>query len=443
MDRRTRKTPLPEEPVQVRVTGFAHDGRGTAHCDGRVVFIEGALPGEEVSFVYTELKRDYGVGRVERVLAPASERVAPLCPHFGVCGGCSLQHLAPEAQVVRKQELLLEQFRRIGRVEPEGLFPPLYGPHWGYRGKARLGVRYVAKKGRVLVGFRERASAYVAEIDSCPVLHPRIGERLREIAELIEGLSIRERLPQIEVAVGENSAALVFRVLEEPSEADRKRLCRFGEEQEFDVYLQRHGPESVTLLFPDHPRELTYSLPEAGVELCFAPTEFTQVNSEINRRMVERVMEVLDPKPEDRLLDLYCGIGNFTLPMARRAGWVVGVEGSSEAIERARRNALRNRIYNVEFHGADLTRPEACGAWAGAEYDRVLLDPSRAGAQEILERVLQWRARRIVYVSCNPATLARDAGILVHRHGYRLVRAGVMDMFPHTAHVESLAWFER
>ncbi|HWO99396.1 MAG TPA: 23S rRNA (uracil(1939)-C(5))-methyltransferase RlmD [Methylococcus sp.] len=443
MGRRTRKKPVPKEPVQARVTGFAHDGRGIAHCEGRVVFIEGALPGEEVSFVYTELKRDYGVGRVECVLAPSPQRVAPRCPHFGVCGGCGLQHLAPEAQVVRKQELLLEQFRRIGRVEPEGLFSPLCGLDWGYRSKARLGVRYVAKKGRVLVGFRERASSYVAEIDSCPVLHPRIGERLREIAELIEGLSIRERLPQIEVAVGENSAALVFRVLEEPSAEDRRRLCRFGEEQEFDIYLQPRGPESITPLFPDRPRELIYSLPEHGVEFCFAPTEFTQVNAAINRKMVNLVLAVLDPEPEDRLLDLFCGIGNFTLPMARRAGWVVGVEASSGAIERARQNALRNGIHNVEFHGADLTRPAACGAWAEAKYDRVLLDPSRAGAQEILERLPQWQAQRIVYVSCNPATLARDAGILVHRQGYRMVRAGVMDMFPHTAHVESLAWFER
>jgi 23S rRNA (uracil1939-C5)-methyltransferase len=440
---RPRKKPLPQEPVQARIDSFTHDGRGVARVDGKPVFIDGALPGETVTFVYTDLRRDYAEGKVQAVLEASPGRVAPHCPHFGMCGGCGLQHLAEGAQIEEKQALLVEQFRRIGKLDEVPLFPPLTGPVWGYRHKARLGVKDVPRKGRVLVGFREKASPYIAELDACPVLHPSVGERLRELSELIGGLSLKDRLPQIEVAVGDERAALVFRVLEDPTEADLQRLQDFGERHGFDIYLQRHGPDSVTALYPENPPPLSYALPEQAIEFRFEPTQFTQVNPAINRKMIERVLEVLAPNPEDTVLDLYCGLGNFTLPIARRARRAVGVEGERALVERAGRNAAANGIDNTEFHVADLSQPVADAPWAQRRYDKILLDPSRAGAEAVLDLIPRWAATRIVYVSCNPSTLARDAGILVHRHGYRLIRAGVMDMFPQTAHVESIAVFEK
>lgn len=443
MSKRPRRRTLPANPVETRIESFAHDGRGVAHVDGKAVFIDGALPGEKVSFFYTDIRRDFAVGRVDRIVSAAPDRVEPQCPHFGICGGCSLQHLAEHAQIVEKQRLLMDQFRRIGRVEPEAVWPPLSGPQWGYRSKARLGVKYVGKKGKVLVGFREKASAFVAEIQSCPVLHPKVGGHLEDLAELIADLTIRDRLPQIEVAIGEPRAALVLRVLADPAPIDLDALRAFGARFGFDLYLQRQGPDSVIPLFPENPPLLSYALPNSGVELRFKPTDFTQVNAAINRRMVDRVLDALEPHPGDTVLDLFCGLGNFTLPLARRSAFVVGVEGSQESVIRARQNAEINGITNVEFHVADLTRPMDGVPWANRCYPKVLLDPSRAGAQQILAYASKWKAARMIYVSCNPSTLARDAGILVHRLGYRLVRAGVMDMFPHTAHVESIALFER
>jgi 23S rRNA (uracil1939-C5)-methyltransferase len=443
MSRFSRHKKLPQGAFETRIDSFTHDGRGVARVDGKPVFIDGALPGEKVSFVYTDIRRDYAEGKVETVLEPAPGRVEPRCPSFGVCGGCSLQHLAGAAQIEEKQKLLVEQFRRIGKIGEVPLFPPLTGPSWGYRHKARLGVKNVPRKGRVLVGFRERSSPYIADLEFCPVLHPKVGERLRDLSELIGGLSLGDRLPQIEAAVGDERTALVFRVLEDPTEADLQRFREFGARLGFDIYLQRHGPDSVAALYPESPPLLSYTLPEQEVEFRFKPTEFTQVNVDINRKMVGRVMEILAPEPDDSVLDLFCGLGNFTLPIAKRAGFAVGVEGGREAVERARQNAGDNGIGNAEFHVADLTQPLEGMAWANRRYDKILLDPSRAGAEEVLAGVPQWGASRIVYVSCNPATLARDAGILVHRHGYRLIRAGVMDMFPQTAHVESIALFEK
>jgi 23S rRNA (uracil1939-C5)-methyltransferase len=443
MSFKRRKKTLPVESVRARIDSFTHDGRGVARVDGKPVFIDGALPGEEVSFIYTDSRRDYAEGKVESLHETVPERVAPRCPSFGICGGCSFQHLADDAQIASKQKMMVEQFQRIGRFEDIPLFPPLTGPSWGYRHKARLGVKNVAKKGRVLVGFRERSSPYITDLEWCPVLHPRVGERLRELSELIGELSLRDRLPQIEVAVGDERVALVFRLLEDPTEADHVALKAFGAHFDFDIYLQRHGPDSVVALYPEQPPQLGYALPEQGVTFSFKPTDFTQVNIEINRKMVSRVMALLAPEAGDTLLDLFCGIGNFTLPLARRAGYVVGVEGGIEAVERARQNAQANSLENVEFHVADLTQPLAGQAWADRNYSKILLDPSRAGAEDVLAGIPRWGAGRIVYVSCNPSTLARDAAILVNRHGYRLIRAGVMDMFPQTAHVESIALFEK
>ncbi len=443
MSFKRKKRILPSEPVRVTIDALTHDGRGIARVEGKPVFIHGALPGEELSFVYTGVRRDYAEGKVDALHAAVPGRVEPRCPSYGVCGGCSFQHVADATQIDLKQALLVEQFKRIAKLEEVSLLPPLTGPSWGYRHKARLGVKYVAKKGRVLVGFRERSSPFVADLEFCPVLHPQVGERLHELSELIGTLSIRERLPQIEVAVGDDRAALVFRILEDMTDADGERLCEFGQKFGFDIYVQRHGPDSVTPVFPEQPALLGYALPEEGVEFRFKPTDFTQVNIEINRKMVRRVMELLDPQPGDRILDLFCGIGNFTLPLATRAGEVVGIEGGREAVERAAENAALAGLSHVEFHVADLTQPLAGQSWAEGRYDKILLDPSRAGAEEVLAGIPRWGAGRIVYVSCNPSTLARDTGILVHEHGYRLVTAGVMDMFPQTAHVESIALFEK
>ena len=443
MSKRPNRKKLPETPVQTPVESFAHDLRGVAHVEGKAVFIDGGLPGEEVSFLYTLVKRDFADGRVVNVITPSPHRVAPRCAHFSICGGCSLQHLEESQQIAEKQNLLMEQFRRIGKVEPQNVWAPLTGPVWGYRHKARLGVKWVAKKDKLLVGFREKASAWVADIESCPVLHPQVGGRLRDLAQMIASLSIKERVPQIEVAVGDERTALVFRVLEPPSLEDLEIFKRFGQSFDFDIYLQPKGPDSVFALWPENPPLLTYALPAAGVEFRFQPTDFTQVNVAINRKMVAQVLEVLDPQPEDEILDLFCGIGNFTLALARQAGHVIGVEGGAQAVARARHNALDNGLDNVAFHVADLTQPQDATGWAGRRYDKVLLDPSRAGALEVLAYAGQWQARRIVYVSCNPSTLARDAGILVNEQGYHLVCAGVMDMFPHTAHVESIALFEK
>jgi 23S rRNA (uracil1939-C5)-methyltransferase len=345
-------------------------------------------------------------------------------------------------QIRVKQNLLREAMTQIGRVQPETWLEPLHSPvHRGYRRKARLGVKYVSKKGRVLVGFRERASSFVTDLSRCEVLHPRVGMLIPALGELIASLSIRERVPQIEMAMGDDNCVLVFRVMDRPSEADRQVLARFGEQQLIDVYLQEAGPDSVRPL-SGLPARLSYRLPEYGVEMQFLPTDFTQVNIDINRLMVSRALQLLDPQPDDRVLDLFCGLGNFTLPLARHAGRVVGVEGDPGLVARARDNALHNHVQNAEFHSANLYGELGAEPWLQQRFDKALLDPPRSGAQEVLEHLSGLGVRRLVYVSCNPATLARDAGILVQL-GYRLVSAGVMDMFPHTAHVESIALFER
>ncbi|MBN2700237.1 MAG: 23S rRNA (uracil(1939)-C(5))-methyltransferase RlmD [Methylohalobius sp. ZOD2] len=441
MARRRRKA-LPREPVTAEVENLTHDGRGIAYVDGKAVFIDPALPGEKVAFQYTALRRDHGCGRVVEVFTPSPDRVSPPCSFFGTCGGCSLQHVDSSAQIRIKQDLLLEQFRRIGKIEPEALWPPLTGPVRGYRRKARLGVRYVRKKGRVLVGFREKGSSLVADIDRCLVLHPHVGERLAHLSDLISNLSIRDQIPQIEVAMGDERCALVLRVLQDLLPEDLERLRAFGHRFEFDLYLQSAGPDSIMPLIPEAPPLLRYRLPEA-IDLRFGPLDFTQVNADINRSMIERVLEVLDPRPDETVLDLFCGLGNFTLPLARRGGKVVGVEGNSQAVARGRDNARHNGIANVEFHCHDLTQDLAGLPWAQARYDKLLLDPARTGALEVMDHIPCWAPERIVYVSCNPATLARDVGHLIHHHGYRLKRAGVMDMFPHTAHVESMALLEK
>jgi 23S rRNA (uracil1939-C5)-methyltransferase len=421
------------------IVDLAHDGRGVARVDGKAVFIAGALPGERVSFHTIRRRRQMDEAALGEVLIPSPDRVQPKCAHFGICGGCSLQHLAAPAQLAAKQRQLLETLERIGRVRPERILGPVAGPHWAYRRRARLGVKYVHKKGRVLAGFREREKPYLADIQRCEILIDRFAELPRTLAALVETLSIREKIPQVELAAGDGEAALVFRVLEAPAPEDLRRLAAFGIEVGARVYLQSGGLDSVRPL-EGEPVPLHYAVDGGIIE--FGPSDFIQVNDEVNHAMVALAIEQLRPTTGDTVLDLFCGLGNFTLPLARRAARVLGVEGDSALVAKAAANAARNAVANALFIRENLFEPAKFGAWAEQRYDLVLLDPPRAGACEILERMPQWRPRRVVYISCHPGSLARDAGILTQVHGFKLVGAGVMDMFPHTTHVESIAVFE-
>ena len=424
------------------VVALTHEGEGIVR-DGKTAFVAGALPGERIEFTRRRTHRQHDEAELLRVVEPSGSRVVPRCPHFGVCGGCALQHLEPAAQLAAKQLELLEALQRVGRAEPERWLEPLDGPAWGYRRRARLGAKYVTKKGRVVVGFRERAKPYVAELASCAILEPRAGELIQPLAEMIMRLSIRQQLPQIEVAVADATVALVLRVLQPPSAADLEELSRFEDVHRVSILLQPAGPDSITPLRPPG-AVLEYRLAPWDIRLRFEATDFVQINAHINERLVTRAIELLQLDAHSRVLDLFCGLGNFTLPIARCAGAVVGVEGEARLVARARENAQRNGIGNATFHTANLEQPEpAASAWLAGPYTHVLLDPPRIGAAPMIPHLARLGAARIVYISCHPGSLARDLGALVHEHGYRLSAAGVVDMFPHTTHVESIAVLER
>jgi 23S rRNA (uracil1939-C5)-methyltransferase len=430
-------------PVQeADIVDLAHDGRGIARVDGKAVFIEGALPGEHVRFRILKRRRQMDEAGLVDVLRASPDRVVPRCAHFGICGGCSLQHLSAAAQLSAKQNQLLENLQRIGSVQPARVLEPLRGDEWAYRRRARLGIKYVHKKGRVLAGFREREKPYIADIRRCEVLPAALAALPQELAALAETLTIKDKVPQVELAAGDETTALVFRVLETPPPADLERIFRFGMERGLQIFLQTGGLDTVRPLNSDYP-PLSYSIDGGRVEIAFGPVDFIQVNRGINASMVDAAMNLLEPAPSDSVLDLFCGLGNFTLPLARRAGRVLGVEGDAPLVAKARANALHNGIDNAHFAVENLFEPNNFGEWANARYDLVLLDPPRAGAAELLPRVAHWQPRRVVYISCHPGSLARDAGILVADLGFTLTAAGVMDMFPHTTHVESIAVFER
>ncbi len=442
MSRRRKK--LPPDPVEATIESLSHEGRGLAHIDGKTVFIDGALVGETVMFRYRRSHARYAEGSFEGLVAnPSPDRVDPECKHFAICGGCSLQHMDPERQIQHKANVLQEQLQHIGGVQAQQILPALTGPLWGYRHKARLGVKHVIKKDKVLVGFREKYSSYVADIDSCEVLHPNVGHILDELAELIGSLSVYNKIAQIEVAVADNKTALIFRNLAKLCSEDVKKLYLFGESRKLGMYLQPGGPNTVQTLSGEEEDELTYQLDEGDISIHFAPTDFTQVNVAINQLMVKQVIALLEPKPDDRILDLFCGLGNFTLAIAKRAAHVTGVEGAAALVEKANYNAGLNNIANTTFFTADLSQPELQEDIIAGKYDKVLLDPPRSGAQVVIEQMNLKNINKLVYVSCNPATPARGAGILVKDKGYKLRAAGVMDMFPHTTHVESIAVFER
>jgi 23S rRNA (uracil1939-C5)-methyltransferase len=423
------------------VMDLDHDGRGVARVDGKAVFIEGALPGERVRFRTLKRRRQFDDAQLLEIVQRSPDRVTPRCPHFGVCGGCSLQHLAPAAQLAAKQRQLQDTLERIGRVTPARILAPVRGPEWAYRRRARLGVKYVHKKGRVLAGFREREKPYLADIRRCEVLQAGLAELPAQLAALAESLSIKEQLPQVEVAVGDRHTALVLRVMQEPSAEDLDKIGRFAAERALQIFLQPGGLETVRPLRADYP-PLEYAIDGGRITLEFGPVDFIQVNGAINVQMVDAALTLLAPTPADEVLDLFCGLGNFTLPLARRVRRAVGVEGDAVLVTKARANAARNGIGNAEFALENLFQPSAFAAWANRRYDKVLLDPPRAGAAELLPRIAEWRPQRVVYIYCHPGSLARDAGTLVHNLGYTLTDAGVMDMFPHTTHVESIAVFE-
>lgn len=430
------------EPIEVDVTSLAHDGRGVARHEGKTVFVAGALPGERVRCQRYRLHRQYDEARLVEVLQASADRVTPRCAAFGSCGGCVLQQLPAARQIAFKQEQLAGELARIGRVEPARWLAPLTGPEWNYRRRARLGARYVERKGRSLVGFRERASSHVTEAARCEVLAAPVDGLLGPLGDLLGSLSIRARVPQIEVACGIDNTVLVLRVLDPPTDADLDLLRGFAARHGVELWLQGGGPDTAVPLDPPG-AGLRYTLPAFGLTLDFLPTDFVQVNAVLNEAMVEQAVGLLAPGPDERVLDLFCGLGNFTLALARRAGTVTGVEGEPGLVARARANAAQNGIGNAVFFASNLFEPDAAAPWARDAYDKVLLDPPRAGAREILPLVAASGASRVVYVSCHAGSLARDAGILVEEHGFRLAAAGVMDLFPHTAHVESIAVFER
>jgi len=438
--RNSKKT----EIFLANITSLSHEGRGVTTLHGKTTFLQGGLMDEEVEFHYIKFRNKFDEGQVVRVLKASPHRVLPRCEHYGVCGGCSLQHMDDEMQLQVKQAALLEQLEHFGHLKPESILSPLCGVTWGYRRKARLGVKFVNKKNKLLIGFRERNSSYLADIHRCHVLHPDIGFKLDVLAELIASLQGYQQIPQIEIAVGDTGSALIFRHLQDLTADDLQKLHHFAVLHHYHLYLQPGGPETIHRLYPDDREEyyLSYQLPVHSIELLFHPTDFIQVNAEINQKMVDLAIDLLSPSRDEDILDLFCGLGNFTLPLARYCKTVTGVEGDAMMVKRAYQNAVHNDLHNVDFYCGNLFAIDENQVWLQKSYDKILLDPPRTGALALLPYLNKLQAKQIVYVSCNPATLARDAGILVSQ-GYRLAKVGIMNMFPHTQHVESIALFER
>lgn len=448
-------TPASPETI-VKIESLDMEARGVGRLvnedgtPGKVIFVEGALPGETVSYRSFRRKPSYEQAHLVEVKQASVMRVDPGCQHFGVCGGCSMQHLDARAQLAIKQRVLEDNLWHLSKVRPDVVFRPIAGPDWGYRYRARLTVRYVAKKGGALVGFHERKSSYVADMTRCEILPPHVSALLVPLRELVSGLSIRDRMPQIELAVGQEVTALVLRILEPLTDADKDLLRAFADRHGVQFWLQPKGPDTVYPFYPAD-QELAYTLPEFGIRMPFKPTDFTQVNHQINRVLIGRALRLLDAQPTDRLLDLFCGIGNFTLPLATQGASVMGIEGSEVLTTRALANAEYNGLAGkTSFASRNLFEVTAEDIAALGRFDRWLVDPPREGALAVCKALAELNQagsdvlpKRIVYVSCSPATLARDAGLLVHEAGYRLAGAGVVNMFPHTSHVESIAVFER
>ncbi|WP_297450486.1 23S rRNA (uracil(1939)-C(5))-methyltransferase RlmD [Ferrovum sp.] len=430
--------------VVLQIEGLDHEAQGIARHEGKVVFVDGALPGETVRAEIKRRRSHFDQAELRAVLVPGPSRTEPRCPHFGHCGGCNMQHADPAAQIAYKQRILEDNLARIGKVRPDALWAPVQGPDWGYRQRARLSVRWLAKKGRMLVGFHEKRSSFVADMDTCAILPPAVSTLLVPLRNLILELTVRERLPQIEVAQSKGLLVLVLRLLELPTEEDKVKMRAFADRHGVQLWWQTRGPDTARPFYPLERPGLVYHLDEFDVEIPFGPTEFTQVNSAVNRVLVGKAVRLLDPRPEERVLDLFCGLGNFTLALARRGAQVLGIEGNPALVDRACQNAAHNGLEKkTRFQTTNLFEVDESTVTGWGRQDKWLIDPPRDGAINLVKAIGTEGPRRIVYVSCSPATLARDAGVLVHRHGYRLKGAGVFNMFPHTAHVESLTLFER
>ena len=434
-------------PPQALIESLDHEGRGVAHVDGKAVFVEGALPREQVEYQPSRKKKNFETAKLLRILRQSPDRTTPQCRFYEICGGCAQQHATASLQVAAKQRVLEDNLERIGQVKPERVLPPIYASPWQYRHRARMSVHYVAKKGGVLVGFREKKSSYVADMHSCEVLAGGVGRMIDPLREVMSSLDMRERIPQIEVAVGERVTALVLRLLEPLTPGDEVKLKAFADIHKVQWWVQVKGPETAVPWYPLDAPDLTYTLPEFGLELNFRPTEFTQVNHQVNRLMVKRAVDLLDPQPAETIADLFCGLGNFSLPIAQRGANVIGVEGSEALTTRAMENAIRNGLQQrSRFFAADLYTDQEAAMKKVPPVSKMLIDPPRDGAIEVCKLLgpdLRPELKRIVYVACSPGTLARDAGVLTQMHGFVLKAAGVVNMFPHTAHVESIALFER
>ncbi len=439
--------------LTTNIESLDQEGRGVAHVEGKTIFIDGALPLEKVTFRSHRIKPSYEVANAIDILKQSNQRVTPKCPHFGLCGGCKLQHLDFAAQVANKQRLLENDLWHIGQVKPNTMLPPIYGPTWGYRHKARLSVKYVEKKQRVLVGFNEKATRYVADMNSCEVLVPEVSRLIEPLQGMILQLSLRDKLPQIELAVGEPVApgrlpviVLILRIMAPLTSQDEALLSAFADAHAVQIWTQSKGPDTIKPFYPpadDALPALQYSLPEFALTYPFKPNEFTQVNPQINQVMIRRAMQLLNPQLHEKIADFFCGIGNFTLPIARSGAQVLGLEGLANLVDRANESAALNGITNSQFGVADLFKMSPEALTGLGRFDKWLVDPPRDGAFELIKALDASNSpQRIVYVSCNPATLARDAGILVNEKGYSLQAAGVINMFPHTSHVESIALFE-
>lgn len=428
--------------LEVEITDLTHDGRGVGRPDGKALFVAGALPGERVQVRLSARHRAYDEGKVVQLLSRSPDRVEPRCAHFGTCGGCVLQHLPSDRQIAAKQSVLAENFERIGKLSPRRWLDPVNGQPWGYRRKGRLSVKWVEKKGRALVGFREDNPRFVADLSTCHTLLPEVGMRIEAIAQLVGALDARSAIAQIEIAAGDRTVALVFRHLLPLGDADRARLGAFGRLHGLAILLQPGGPDSVQALWPERV-DLSYRIDAAGIDIVFEPLDFVQVNAGMNQRMIAQAVDLLDLHARDHVLDLFCGLGNFSLPIARAVASVTGIEGDAGLLLRAAANAERNGIANATFHAADLSIDQSSVPWARHAWTKLLLDPPRSGAVAVLDYLPRKGTDCVVYVSCHPGSLARDAGLLVERHGFELDAAGVMDMFPHTAHVESIALFLR
>ncbi len=439
-----RRRKPPTEPIQLDIEDLSHDGRGVARWNDKVVFVQNALPGEQVLARINRTTRRFNEAMAEEILSASPDRVDPRCEFYRQCNGCTMMHLAPGKQIEFKFNTLKQNFSKIAGLECPEWAPPLQDSHWRYRRRARLSVRWVPGKERVLVGFREKNGRYVADMRSCEVLDERLYPLISELSDLFTSMDIRQDIAQVECARGQTDVSLIIRHLRDFTAADRQRLTDFADKHAVRIYLQSKGPDTVTPLDGDEtPLFFTQPCDERDIRCEFSPSDFIQVNRGMNEKMIAQALGWLDIQPNESVLDLFCGIGNFTLPMALKAAHVTGIEGAQAMVEAASHNARINGIVNVEFHAADLTRDQSHRDWFKRAHDKVLIDPPRSGAWDVLPQLAAIGARRLVYVSCHPASLARDAGALVHEHGYRLLKAGAMDMFPHTSHVESMALFER